>query len=262
LRLHVEISVELAVQRAGDVIAQAVQGRRHASTLALPTGRTMVPLYRDLARRVTSGRLDLSGARTFNLDELVLPLPHPASFASYMLEHAWSPLGIDASRRDIPRPHSTASADLAAECARYDAAVAAAGPFDLAVVGVGADGHVAYNLPGQVAEETHVVTLPDPIADAAGIARAERPLRAITLGMGPLRASRRLLMLATSTDKAAAVRALIDGPEADRWPCSLLRRHRDFDLVVTSELMEASGTSYRALTTDPAEGGNFGSETR
>jgi glucosamine-6-phosphate deaminase len=247
LRLHVEASAERAAQRAADVIEQAVQGHRHASTLALPTGRTMVPLYQELARRVAGRRLDLSGARTFNLDELVLPLPHPASFASYMLDHAWIPLGIEEARREIPRPRSSAAADLAAECARYDAVVAAAGPFDLAIVGVGADGHVAYNLPGQSAEDTHVVTLPDSIADAARVDAAHRPLRAITLGLAPLRTARRLLMVATSSDKAAAVRALIDGPESDRWPCSLLRRHRDFDLVVTSELMEASGTSYRAL---------------
>jgi glucosamine-6-phosphate deaminase len=233
VRLHVEKRAGAAVRKAADIIETVVSGQREIQrkTLALPTGRTMIPLYAELARRKAAKQLDVSGARTFNLDELLLPLPHPASFSSYMDLHAWHPLGI--RDHDIPR----VTADLAAECRRYDEAIAAAGGIDLAVVGVGADGHVGYNLPGPTHQETHVVDLPDYLAETLGVPANLRPLRALTMGLGPIRRARHLLMLATTVDKQAAVRSILDGPEDPQWPCSLLRGHSNFDLVVTAEVL-------------------------
>ena len=91
------------------------------------------------------------------------------------------------------------------------------------MLGVGADGHVAYNLPGTARAEAHVVELPAAVADALGVPAVERPLRALTLGLGALLRARRLLLLATTPDKTAAVRALIEGPEDPHWPCTALR---------------------------------------
>ena len=229
MRLHVEKRAGAAVRKAADIIEAGVNGQR--MILALPTGRTMIPLYAELARRKAAKQLDVSGARTFNLDELLLPLPHPASFSSYMDLHAWHPLALRDT--DIPK----ATDDPAAECSRYDAAIAAAGGIDLAVVGVGVDGHVGYNLPGPAHQETHMVELPDSLAQTLGVPASLRPLRAITMGLGPIRRARHLLMLATTVDKRAAVRSILDGPEDPRWPCSLLRGHSNFDLVVTAELL-------------------------
>lgn len=231
MRLHVEKRAGAAVRKAADIIEQGASGQE--LVLALPTGRTMIPLYAELARRKAAKQLDLSGARTFNLDELLLPLPHPASFSSYMNLHAWHPLAL----RDTDIPRTTD--DPAAECRRYDEAIAAAGGIDLAIVGVGADGHVGYNLPGLAHQETHVVDLPNSLAEMLGVPANLRPLRAITMGLGPIRRARHLLMLATTADKRAAVRSILDGPEDPQWPCSLLRGHSNFDLVVTAELLSA-----------------------
>jgi glucosamine-6-phosphate deaminase len=84
-----------------------------------------------------------------------------------------------------------------------------------------------------------VVELPDTVADTFDVPAAERPLRALTLGFGPLLAARRLLLLATSADKATAVRALIDGPDDPRWPCTALREHPQLDVVLTAAAAEA-----------------------
>lgn len=194
--------------------------------LALPTGRTPLPLYGELARRDPGA---LAQARGFNLDELCLPAGDPRSFAAYMRRHAWGRAGLDGTRFGIPRGDAP---DLLAECRRYDEALAQAGPLDLALLGLGADGHVAYNLPGQVAEETHVVTLPEHVAEELGLPLAARPLRAVTMGLGPLRRARALLMLACGGGKAEAVRALVAGPAAPEWPCTLLREHPDFELLL------------------------------
>lgn len=214
-----------AAAAVADLVA-AVVGERPAAVLGLPTGRTMVPVYDELARRHARDEIDLSRVRGFNLDELLLPPEHPASFHAYMARHAWGRTGLDRARCDIPDP----TADPAAECARYDAALAAAGPLDLALVGVGVDGHVAYNLPGQTARTTHVVEVPAAVAATVG---AAPPLHAVTMGLAPLETARRLVVLATTADKARAVRALLDGPRDPAWPISLLRDHPRLEVVLT-----------------------------
>ena len=163
-------------------------------------------------RRARSRRADLSRARAFNLDELRLPAGHPASFHAYMTRHAWGPLGLDPARCDIPDPE----AEPGAECARYDRALAARRAARSrhprrrrrrarGLQPAGADGR-----------GTHLVELPETLADALGVPPDRRPLRAITMGLGPLRAARRLLLLATGADKARAVRQLVDGPARPR----------------------------------------------
>lgn len=216
------------VASAGAEVFSRAAGANPDLVLALPTGATAVPFYAELARRHRAGELDLQRARAFNLDELVLPAGHPATFRAFMERHAWEHLGLDRARCDLPRP----SGDLAAECQRYDQAIEAAGGLDLAVLGLGADGHVAFNLPGQVVDGTHVITLPEELADNINAPPASRPLRAVTLGLGALRASRQVLLMATGTRKQRAVRALLDGPEDPNWPATLLREHPRFDVLL------------------------------
>jgi glucosamine-6-phosphate deaminase len=199
--------------------------------LGLATGRTMVPFYAELARRHGAGRLDLSRARAFHLDELALPAADPRSFHSYSERHAGARIGLDPRRVELPRAEGDLPA-LERECLRYEAALREAGGLDLAILGLGADGHVAYNLPGPPWDETHVVELPRRLADELGVPPLERPLRAITLGFGALRAARSVLVLATGQSKLAAVRALRDGPADPSWPCSLLREHPALELIV------------------------------
>lgn len=215
---------------AADRLAAAV-GSRPEVVLGLPTGRTAVPLYAELARRHGDGAIDLTRARGFNLDELLLPPHHPASFHAYMERHAWGVTGLDRTRCEIP----DAGADPQQECRRYERALQEAGGFDLALLGLGRDGHVAYNLPGPPVEATHVVELPEELADRLEIPTEQRPLRAITVGLGALRSARRLVMMATGAAKRAAVRALLDGPEDPRWPCTLLRDHPALEVLLDRE---------------------------
>lgn len=235
---------EPAARAAADLLARAV-AERPERVLGLPTGRTMIPFYTDLARRHERGELDLSRSRGFNVDELLLPPEHPASFHSFMERHAWERIGLPRERCDIPDP----TADPLTECLRYDRAIEAAGGFDLVFLGVGADGHVAYNLPGPVHHPTHVVEVPPEVADTLpgpGVPEALRPLRAITIGFGPLLTARHLVLLATTEEKAEAVHRLLEGPETDRWPCTHLRDHPRFDVLVTPEALRGMETAAPA----------------
>lgn len=229
MNVHTIHGREDAAAAAADLLARAAAAKPDL-VLGLPTGRTMVPFYAELARRHRAGTLDLSRARGFNLDELLLPPDHPATFRAFMERHAWGETGLRRELGDIPSP----AAEPAAECARYDRALAAAGPLDLVILGVGADGHVAYNLPGPAHEDTHVVDVPDEVAATLEPPVAP-PLRAITMGLRPLCDSRHLILVATTAEKQTAVRALLEGPEDPAWPCSLLRRHPRFDLFLTPQ---------------------------
>lgn len=231
---------------AADVVAAAVAGAPEL-VLALPTGRTPIPLYDELARRHRARALDLSRARGFNLDELVLPPSDVRSFHAFMERHAWGRTGLARARCDIP---DGAAADLAAECRRYEDALEAAGGIDLALLGLGADGHVAYNMPGPVTLPTHVVRLPDGLAASLGLPPEAWPLRALTMGLGTIARARALLVLATGESKATAVRALVGGVPDPEWPCSFLGRHPALQVLLDPGA--SSGLSFSSGPfTDP-----------
>jgi glucosamine-6-phosphate deaminase len=217
-----------AVARAAaDLLAEEVTAQREI-VLALPTGRTPIPFYDELAARHVSRRIDLSLARGFNLDELVLPPEDPRTFRSFMAQHAWERTGLRRERCEIP---NGAAPDLEAECVRYERAITDRGGLGVAILGVGVDGHIAYNMPGPMALGTHVVRLPDGLAASLGVPPEDWPLRAITMGIGTIRAARRILVLATGESKATAVKRLVHGPDDPEWPCSFLHTHPNLDLI-------------------------------
>lgn len=240
MRIHVVAAGADVARAAADLLVRWLGEANGAPVLGLPTGRTAVPFYDELARRRQRGELDLSAARGFNLDELLLPAGHPGSFRRFMADHAWGRTGLDAARCDIPRGFTE---DPAAECRRYERAIASAGGLGLAVLGIGAEGHVAYNLPGPPRTGVHRVELPAEQADRLGIGDAHRPLAAITVGLDALRSAGALLLMAVGAAKADAIRALREGPADPRWPCSLLRDHPRFDVVVDRAAAGAGGAA-------------------
>jgi glucosamine-6-phosphate deaminase len=231
------LATEREAARAAALLAAAAASAKPELVLGLPTGRTAIALYDALADLWREGSIDLSRARAFNLDELVLPAGDPRTFRAFMERHSWSRIGLDPGRCAI---FDSAAAEPERECERYEAALSSAGGFDLAVLGVGADGHVAYNLPGTAREPAHVVELPAAVADSLAVGAASRPLRAMTVGLGALSRARRVLLLALTADKARAVRALVDGPEDPNWPCTALRGHPRLDVVLTDQAAGAA----------------------
>jgi glucosamine-6-phosphate deaminase len=226
-RLILDDSGAVARAAAG-LLAEEVAAQREI-VLALPTGRTPIPFYDELAARHAAGRLDLTRARGFNLDEIVLPRHDPRTFRAFMEQHAWGRTGLRRDRCDIP---DGAAPDLEAECLRYERAITDAGGIGVAILGVGVDGHIAYNMPGPMRLATHVTRLPDGLAASLAVPPGDWPLRAITMGIGTIRAARRILVLATGASKATAVQRLVHGPDDPHWPCSFLHKHPDLDLIV------------------------------
>jgi glucosamine-6-phosphate deaminase len=228
VRTRVLAGPEAVARAVAEGVAAAAAAKPDV-VLALPTGRTPIPLYDELAARCARGECNLARARGFNLDELVLPRSDPRTFRSFMEQHAWGRTGLRRDRCDIPDGDAP---DLAAECRRYEAAIAAAGGLDLALLGVGVDGHVAYNMPGPISLPTHVVRLPDGLAASLQVPPESWPLRAITMGIGTIRGARSIRVIATGARKATAVKALVRGPENPDWPCSFLQSHPDIEVLM------------------------------
>ena len=226
MKIEILTSAGEVALRAAALFSNAVKSRSDL-TAALPTGRTPIEMYELLARERRAGSLDLSRVTAFNLDEVLLPKAMPQTFHQFMIRHAWEPLGIAPERRFIPDGETL---DAERECVRYEEAIAAAGGLDLAILGIGADGHVAYNLPRQAGPRTHVVDLDaDTIATLGGDLRP--PIRAITMGIETILSAKSILLLATGSSKAEPLRRMRDDAAGDTWPCTLIRGHEDLTII-------------------------------
>ena len=226
MNVEVLLTAGDVTRRAALMFAEAVAADPRL-VVALPTGRTPIEMYARLAESRRQGAFDLGQATTFNLDEVLLPRALPQTFFQFMMTHVWEPLGVAGERRLIPNGETL---DASAECLRYEDAITRAGGLDLAILGIGADGHIAYNLPHQTAARTHVVTL-DPRTLATLGGSLTGTVRAITMGVETIRSAKRIILLATGPSKAEAVRRLRDDPKSDQWPCTFFRDHPDLTVI-------------------------------
>ena len=218
-------SPEEACVHAARIVAETVTARP-AAVLGLPAGRTPGPVYGELARLHREAGLSFARARAFNLDEYVGLAPdHPASFRRALDEALYRPVGLPAESARSPDGRAP---DPAAAARAYEAEIAAAGGFDLVLLGLGGNAHVAFNEPGSAFDSpTRVVTLDAATraANRATFAPDEVPRQAITIGIGTILAARRVVLLATGAAKAAAVARALDGPIGVEVPASALRQH-------------------------------------
>jgi glucosamine-6-phosphate deaminase len=220
--------------RAADEI-EALARRRPQCLLALPTGRTPIELYEEMRRRAHDGRLDLTQATVALLDEYVGLSPEDGgSNLSFLKRHLLAHVPV----RTVLYPNGRA-ADPEAEAARYEAAIAEAGGLDLAVLGIGSNGHVGLNEPGAPPDSrTRVAKLTSSsrrdLAWAFGGQVSDVPRAGYTLGLGTITEARALLLLATGEGKAHILRRALMGPVTEAVPASLLRRHPRL-LVIADE---------------------------
>ena len=234
MKLAIYDSEDELATRGAEVAARLVAERPDA-VLALPAGRTAIALYRTLVAMTRARRLDWSRVRTFNLDEFVgVSGDAPGSFRRFTHDHLLSHVNVDPAKAECP---NGAAPDLDAECARYDAAIAAAGGLDLAILGLGANGHIAFNEPApSLAGPTHRVVL----AEASRIANkgwfdgdpARVPREALTMGMGTILKAREILMIAAGDEKADAAAAMFHGGISTAVPASLLQVHRHATVIL------------------------------
>ncbi len=226
-------AAELA-ELAADAIADLLD-RRPDAVLGLATGSSPLGIYDALVDRVASGRASFAAARGFTLDEYVgLPAGHPCSYDAVIRAELVD--RVDFAPGAVRGPNGTA-ADLLAECERYEAAIADAGGVDLQILGIGTDGHIAFNEPGSsLSSRTRVKTLTEQTRrDNARFfdgALDEVPRHCLTQGLGTLMEARHVVLIATGEAKAEAVRQLIEGAVTARWPATVLQLHPHVTVLV------------------------------
>jgi glucosamine-6-phosphate deaminase len=218
--------------RVGLLGAELVANRLRARPglrLILPTGRTPEGMYAALRAHAADRSLPTGHASVFQLDEYVGLGPGDERSFAATLQRELGGIGFAAMHL-----LDGGAVDPAAEARRHQQLLDAA-PIDLAVLGLGRDGHVAFDEPGTLPEDdARLVALePDTIVDAAGAFGGEDrvPLSAITVGLRTLREARAILLLVTGEAKAPALRALLEEPVSTRLPASLLRDHPRLTIV-------------------------------
>jgi glucosamine-6-phosphate deaminase len=215
-----------AVCAAGAEAIARLVARKPDAVLGLPTGATPRPLYAELVRRHGAEGLSFARVTTFNLDEYVGVAPDdPGSFRHYMDEAFFRHVDFAPSRVHVP---DGLAADVPASCAAYERALAAAGGFDLVLLGLGEDGHVAFNEPtSSLASRTRIKTLSaaSRAANQAAFGAAPVPGHVITMGIATILEARRCVLLAHGTRKARAVAAMVEGPVTSMVPASALQLH-------------------------------------
>ncbi|RMF08232.1 MAG: glucosamine-6-phosphate deaminase [Candidatus Neomarinimicrobiota bacterium] len=213
--------------------------------LGLATGSTPVGLYQELIRYHREDGLDFSKVVTFNLDEYIgLPPHHEQSYATFMKTQLFDHINISPENIHIPQGmfgevNITAfetDPAVTAFCHWYEDEIKRAGGIDIQILGIGGNGHIAFNEPGSsLGSRTRVKTLTEKTRrDNARFFASidEVPRYAITMGIGTIMEAREVLLLANGEGKAEAVRRSIEGPVTAMCPASMLQMHRKSTIIL------------------------------
>ena len=212
---------------AADAIG-ALLTRQPDAVLGLATGSSPLAIYDELAARCDGGLLSFGRARGFTLDEYVgLPADHPERYRNVIDQVFTS--RVDFAPGAVQSPDGAAG-DIPAACAAYEAAIRAAGGVDLQILGIGTDGHVAFNEPGSsLASRTRIKTLTRQTrvdnARFFGDDVESVPTHCLTQGLGTIMEARHLILVATGRSKAEAVHHLVEGAVSAMWPATVLQHH-------------------------------------
>ena len=248
MRIYQEADYDAMSRRTAVIIAAEVV-RKPDCVLGLATGSTPVGAYRQLAAWNREGLLSFRSVTSVNLDEYRgLGPDHDQSYRYFMDHNLFDHVDIRRDRTHVP---DGLAADPEAECRRYDALVAALGGTDLQLLGLGHNGHIGFNEPGEAfVRETHVVDLTERTIEANGrffAHRDEVPRQALTMGIGAIMAAKRVLVAVSGADKAEAVRRAFAGPITPAVPASILQLHPDVVLVGDAAALSGLGEAAMPL---------------
>jgi len=244
VRVIVTTDYDEMSKEAAEIIADRITSfrptkRKPYFVLGLATGRTPIGTYQELVRLHKAGKLDFSRVATFNLDEYLLLSPdHPQSYHYFMYENLFNHINI--KKRNINIPNGLAR-DFKKFCQDYEKKIKRLGGIDLQVLGIGGDGHIAFNEPGSsLASRTRVKTLnPQTIRDnyklffkEDNFEMSDVPIFALTMGVGTIMEAKEVVLLASGEGKAKVVAKAIEGPVTSEITASKLQDHADATVIL------------------------------
>jgi glucosamine-6-phosphate deaminase len=226
MHLHVVNDYQELSRCAAELFIEAVS-RKPDSAVVLATGNTPMGMYRVLTEHIQAGKLDTSQLLLFQLDGyLGVSLDDPRSLEGWLVRSVLEPWGIS-SDRFVRLPEDAKDTDLV--CSQYDEAVRRVGGLDLAVLGLGPNGHLGFNEPPSAADApTRVVSLtPESVKSNARYWGSEKqvPRKSITAGMDVLLRARQILLLVSGESKRDILKKTLFGPVTEEVPSSFLQLH-------------------------------------
>lgn len=225
---------------AAEIVVDVLNAKPNA-VLGMATGSTPLGLYRELVRLHREEQVDFSRVTTFNLDEYVgLPVNHPQSYHHFMREHFFQHVNIPPQNINIP---SGTTSNYPAFCEWYERRIEECGGIDLQILGIGSDGHIAFNEPtSSLRSRTRLKTLSkQTIDDNARFfdRRDEVPIYAITMGVGTILDARRLVLVASGAAKAGAIAQAVEGPVTSMVTASAIQLHQNATVIVDEDAATA-----------------------
>ena len=214
--------------------------------LGLATGGTPVPMYKKLIEANKAGKVDFSAVRTVNLDEYCgIPGTHDQSYRYFMDSNLFDHINIDKANTYVAK----GMGDAQANAAELEAKVREGGAADLQLLGIGNNGHIAFNEAADVLHATaHIEQLTESTINANARffeKKEDVPTTAITMGMGDILAAKCVVLIATGLAKTSAIKGLImDDVITTQNPSSMLKMHENVVVVIDEELAAAVG--YKA----------------
>jgi glucosamine-6-phosphate deaminase len=223
-------------KEAAKIVAQRIRKKPNL-VLGLATGSTPLGLYKELIRLYTNEGLDFSKVTTFNLDEYIgIPPSHNQSYHYFMWENLFKHINVNP--RFVHVPHGMAT-EIEAFCEWYENEIIEYGGIDLQILGIGGNGHIAFNEPGSsLGSRTRIKTLTQKTIDDNArffSTKDEVPKYAITMGIGTIMDAKELILLANKSNKADAVKAAVEGPITAMCPASIIQMHRKATFIVEKE---------------------------
>lgn len=204
--------------------------------LGFATGATPIPTYNYIVEQYNNGKVSFKNVKTFNLDEYCdLPQNHKNSYYTFMLENLFSKVDLDLKNVGFLNGNAP---DPEKESARYAADIAAKGGLDIQLLGIGRNGHIAFNEPSdEFTGESHKIKLTDSTIAANSIYFDDIPMPryAMTMGIGSIMKARKIILIATGSSKAQAVKDMVKGPVTPHCPASILQQHNDAIIFLDEE---------------------------
>lgn len=236
MRILVCKNYDVMSQKAAQIIASQIILKPN-SVLGLATGSTPVKMYQQLVEMYENKAIDFSKIKTFNLDEYCdLPQSSPQSYYYFMQENFFKKVNLLPEQTYLP---DGMAKDLKAECDNYDNLIEDNGGIDLQVLGIGSNAHIGFNEPDEYLEKgTHIVKLNNSTREANArffSCIEEVPTQAITMGVGSIFKSRKIMLLASGKGKSEAIYNTLYNKIRTKFPSSILNLHSDVIIILDED---------------------------
>lgn len=237
-----ENDLEISKQ-ASELIIKQIE-KNHGSVLGFATGASPVETYKRIIEKYQAGEVSLKHIRTFNLDEYVgLTRDNVNSYFHFMRENLFGKTDVNVENINFL---DGMAEDTDAECVRYYEAIKALGGIDIQLLGIGTNGHIGFNEPGdKFADRPFKVKLTQSTIDSNkkyfDAVGDTMPEYAYTMGIGDIMRSRKIILIATGKAKANAIKAMVEGEVSPSCPASILQLHADVTVFVDKDAASLLG---------------------